>query len=107
MTGLDDLMDKMSNKVKFILLMVAFFSMVATAYGTLAKQSDMNEVVAWQQKKDLKERIDFLEGQIDKCKDKYGDDFSGATDPWDKGNCRKWFQELKDKYKEYDQFFKS
>ena len=105
MSKLDDMIDGMSHKMKFFLLMVAFFSMVATAYGTLAKQTDMEIVVARLDKKDLKERIEYLQEQIYYCKDNFGKDFADG-DEREKKNCRKWVDELEEKYKEFDKYFK-
>jgi hypothetical protein len=105
--------DDLSGKAKTITIVMGAITAlgggsggVYAGYAGLAKKSSVDAIIVRLDKKDMKERIDFLERQVDKCKDKYGDDFSRATDPWDKENCRKWLRELKDKYKEFDQYYK-
>jgi len=108
-----DRFDNASNIMKFIITLSVFLTVLGTAgsgcYGAFkyfGKQQDIDTLTVRLDKKDLEERISFLEKQIYNCKDRFGDDFSKAIDPWDKENCRKWLDELKKKYKEYDNYYK-
>ena len=101
--------DKVTRRI--ITISTVFSLLLATVSGCwagftyFAPSKRVDQIEARLDKRDLKERINFLQEQVYYCTDKFGKDFSKG-DAREKKNCRRWVDELEEKYKEYDKYFK-